>query len=217
MPRIHHPPSHGTRLSLLLGLLGSLVVVAGFVFYGHFHEVVKKSTKFNWKKPVPSDATLRAELTPRQYSVVRENGNETPFSNEYWNNDRPGLYVDIISGEPLFSSADKYDSGLGTPSFTKPISPEHIKERQDNSFGMNRTEVRSAWSDAHLGHLFHDGPPPTGFRYSINSAALRFIPYDQLQIQGYSDYLSLFPAPPTPTQAPSAVKQAQTPAAPLHG
>jgi methionine-R-sulfoxide reductase len=205
MPRIHHPPSHGARLSLLLGLLGALVVVAGFVYYGHFHEVKKKNTKFNWQKPVPSDSALRLRLTPQQYSVVRENGNETPFSNEYWDNERAGIYVDIISGEPLFSSVDKYDSGLGTPAFTKPISPEHVTERPDDSHGMHRIEVRSAHSDAHLGHVFKDGPPPTGLRYSIDSAALRFIPYDKLQTAGYSDYLSLFPTPPTPTPARSAV------------
>jgi len=141
---------------------------------------------------VPSDVELRNRLTPLQYRVTREEATEAAFKNAYWDNHEPGLYVDIISGVPLFSSIDKYDSGTGWPSFTQPIAPDAVYVKEDRSFFMVRNEVRSKLSDAHLGHVFDDGPKPTGLRYCMNSAALRFIPVKDLEKEGYSDYVSLF-------------------------
>ncbi|HHV29338.1 MAG TPA: peptide-methionine (R)-S-oxide reductase MsrB [Clostridium sp.] len=138
------------------------------------------------------DETLREKLTKVQYQVTRENATEPPFENEYWDNKKDGIYVDIVSGEPLFSSLDKFDSGCGWPSFTKPFVKENIKERIDRSHSMIRTEVRSKYADSHLGHVFTDGPAPTGMRYCINSAALRFIPVEDMKKEGYEEYLYLF-------------------------
>ena len=148
------------------------------------------AAKSGWTRP--SDAELKKKLTPLQFEVTRHADTETPFHNEYWDNHQEGIYVDIISGEPLFSSRDKFDSGTGWPSFTKPLEPANIRTKTDYKLLYPRTEVRSKNADSHLGHLFEDGPRPTGLRYCMNSAAMRFIPVSRLAAEGYGKYLTLF-------------------------
>src|SRR5499425_2830111 len=138
--------------------------------------------------PRPTDADLQRRLTPEQYNVTQCSATEPPFRNEFWNHHEPGIYVDIVTGEPLFSSTDKFDSGTGWPSFTRPVEPNRVTEKDDGSHGMRRTEVRSGAGDSHLGHVFDDGPGPTHQRYCINSASLRFVPADRLEAEGYGAY-----------------------------
>src|SRR5207253_685087 len=163
-------------------LAAVLIAIAATVLYGGSMKDFKK----------PADSELKKKLTPIQYEVTQHEGTETPFRNEYWDNHQAGIYVDVVSGEPLFSSLDKYESGTGWPSFTKPLEAGNVREKVDRSLLMVRTEVRSAHGGSHLGHVFDDGPPPTGLRYCMNSAALRFIPVDRLVAEGYGQYLPLF-------------------------
>jgi len=140
----------------------------------------------------PSDEVIKSRLTPLQFKVTQQDGTERAYENEYWNNKKPGIYVDIVSGEPLFSSIDMFDSGTGWPSFTRPLAPQNIVEKKDWGFFGLRTEIRSRYADSHLGHVFDDGPPPTGLRYCMNSAAMRFVPAEDLERQGYGEFADLF-------------------------
>jgi len=181
-----------STLSGYIGLVVVLVLAAGAIY---FFVLGQKETQapvgFDPNRPIPSDSILKRRLKPEQFHVVRESGTQMPFQNEFWNNDRPGIYVDIISNEPLFTSADKFDAGLGMPTFSKPISKDLLVESADASHGMQRTEVRAKRSNAHLGHLFADPQSKSGERYTLNSAAFHFIPVDQMRLEHYEAYLPL--------------------------
>lgn len=176
----------------------AIVALAGFAFYATHGQQTNDSiistnqlmNMSNFKKP--DAAELKKKLTSEQYAVTQQSATEPAFHNEYWDNHEQGIYVDVVSGQPLFSSLDKFDSGCGWPSFSKPLSGTDVVEQADNSYGMDRTEVRSKMADSHLGHVFDDGPGPTHLRYCINSASLRFIPLDKMEAAGYGQYLEPF-------------------------
>ena len=181
-----------STLSTYVGLGIVTFLAAGAVYFFLLsHQEKKEVTGFDPNRPVPNDVTLKRRLKPEQYSVVRENKDQTAFQNEFWNNERVGIYVDIITGEPLFTSLDKFDGGTGRPTFTKPISKDLLVEKADNSSDMQRIEIRAKRSNAYLGHLFPDPTSPTGQRYAVNSAAFHFIPTERMKEEGYEAFLSL--------------------------
>ena len=178
-----------SRISITIGIIVAVVLIAVVLYITLFaHSIKGQMAGFDPNRPVPDDATLRKRLTPEQYHIVRENGTETAFKNKLWDNFKPGIYVDVITREPLFSSADKFDGGTGRPTFGKPISPDLIVQRDDNSYDMHRIEVRAKRSDAHLGHLIQDSTSPTGQRYAVNSGALYFVPLEEMDKEGYSAF-----------------------------
>jgi methionine-R-sulfoxide reductase len=169
----------------------TVLVAAAIYFFVLSEKRTAETTGFDPKRPLPSEADVRHRLKPESYAVVREGGTETAFQNEFWNNDRPGIYVDVITGEPLFASVDKFDGGTGRPCFTKPISKDLLVETPDSSHDMQRIEVRAKRSNAHLGHLFPDPTSPTGQRYAVNSAAFHFIPLERMKDEGYEAYVTV--------------------------
>ena len=180
-----------SALSTYVGVGIAIVLIAGGLYFFFLAQKEKRETTgFDPNRPVPSDAVLKRRLKAEEYFVVRQGGTQTPFQNEFWNNERTGIYVDVITGEPLFTSLDKFDSGLGLPAFSKPISKDLITENLDTSHDMQRTEVRAKRSNAHLGHLFPDPKSPTGQTYSVNSAAFHFIPIERMKDEGYEAFLS---------------------------
>jgi len=181
-----------SALSTYIGVGIAIVLIAGGLYFFFLAQKEKRETRgFDPNRPIPSDAVLKNRLKAEEYYVVRQGGTETPFQNEFWSNDRTGIYVDVITGEPLFTSLDKFDGQIGLPTFSKPISKDILVERPDNSNGMQRTEVRAKRSNAHLGHLFPDPKSPTGQSYAVNSAAFHFIPKEEMKERGYEGYLSL--------------------------
>ena len=189
-----HRPGRATR-ALLLALLATVAAAAAPRASAQAPaRSVNRDRTMTTPFHKPSDTDLQKKLSPLQYRVTQHEGTEPAFRNEYWDNHEAGIYVDVVSGEPLFSSLDKYDSGTGWPSFTRPLVPENVKTKTDRTLGMTRTEVRSAHADSHLGHLFDDGPRPAGLRYCMNSASMRFIPVSQLAAEGYGEYVKLFQA-----------------------
>ena len=192
MHRIHHPSKRSSHLTLWLGLVAAAGVMAGFLHYSSIQAEKKKTGNYNYLQSVPSDSVLKSKLTEDQYRITRQNGTETAFRNEYWDNNKPGIYVDVITNDPLFSSRDKFDGGTGRPTFTKPISPDCVFQQADNSNNMQRVELRAKLSNSHLGHLFKDPTSPTGERYAVNSAAMRFVPMDKMEAEGYAEYLQSF-------------------------
>jgi methionine-R-sulfoxide reductase len=207
MTRIEHPSSRSSHLTLLSGLLLAVVLAAGTVWWSRAQDKKAAADRTHPEEfAVPSERDLKLQLSPEQYHVTRENGTETAFHNPYWDNHKPGIYVDLITNEPLFSSLDKFDSGTGWPSFTKPISPEHVVEKIDNSHGMVRTEVRGKKSNSHLGHIFDDGPPPSKLRYCVNSAAMRFVPAEKLKDEGFLEFVPLFQQPASSPAASAPAK-----------
>jgi methionine-R-sulfoxide reductase len=181
-----------STLSTYIGLIVVIVLAAGAIyFFFIYRSETKEIIGFDPNRPIPSDADLKHRLKPEQYNVVRRSITQMPYQNEFWENVRPGLYVDVITNEPLFTSIDKYDAGLGLPSFSKPISKDLLVESLDTSHNMERTEVRSKRSNAHLGHVFADPQSPTGQRYTLNSAAFHFIPVEQMRLEHYEAYLPL--------------------------
>jgi len=190
--RIRHPSKRSSHLTLWLGLLAAAAVMAGFLHYSSIQAEKKKAGNYNYLKSVPSESVLKSKLTEDQYRVARQNGTETAFRNEYWDNNRPGIYVDVITNDPLFSSLDKFDGGTGRPTFTKPISPDSVFQQADSSNNMQRIELRAKLSNSHLGHLFKDPTSPTGERYAVNSAVMRFVPVEKMEAEGYTEYLHPF-------------------------
>jgi len=180
-----------STLGKYFGLLLVTALGAGGIYFFVLTQEVKELVGFDPNRPVQSDAVLKRRLKAEQYHVVRENGTQMPYQNEFWNNDRAGLYVDVITNDPLFTSVDKYDAGLGMPTFSKPISKDLIVEIPDTSQGLQRTDVRAKRSNAHLGHVFADPQSPTGQRYTLNSAAFHFIPVERIRLEHYEAYLPL--------------------------
>jgi methionine-R-sulfoxide reductase len=181
-----------SAISTYVGVGIAIVLIVGGLYVFFLTQKEKRETTgFDPNRPVPSDAVLKRRLKAEEYWVVRQGGTETPFQNEFWDKNRTGIYVDVITNEPLFTSLDKFDGQLGLPTFSKPISKDLLVERPDNSNGMQRTEVRAKRSNAHLGHLFPDPKSPTGQMYAVNSAALHFIPKEEMKDRGYEAYLPL--------------------------
>jgi methionine-R-sulfoxide reductase len=186
-----------SSLSMYIGVTIAVVLAVGALYFFFLAQQEKKESRgFDPNRPVPSDAVLKHRLKAEEYFVVREGGTQTLFQNEFWNNERTGIYVDVITGEPLFTSLDKFDSGLGLPAFSKPISKDLLVEKPDTSNDMQRTEVRAKRSNAHLGHLFPDPKSSTGQRYSVNSAAFHFIPTERMKEEGYEAFQSLLEKKP---------------------